>query len=83
MKKVTTASGTIYFIDEDAMTVQRCEGPNANRLRRDGEVCKLIEIITLEVGVLMEMMLDIREDGFYKTYRQTTTVGSIEELVQT
>ena len=48
---VTTASRSEYFLDLDAMTMWRLAGEEANKLRKDGEVVPLIEVITLQPDV--------------------------------
>lgn len=79
MKRITTASGSTYCFDEDAMTMSRQPGEDSNKLRLDEEAVPVVEVITMEVGVLGEWLLDIRKDG-YHTYRRTTAIQSIEEM---
>lgn len=82
--KITTETST-YFIDTDAMTVQRVPGdweviPEVTRktLRRDGEVMRLIRLIDEPtLGKSLAMLVDVRQDGI-ETFRTTTYVTAIE-----
>lgn len=66
-----------YFLDLDNRTVCRSpREPDANDLRKDGETVPLLEIITCEEGVMMELMIQLRDDEI-PTYRRSTAVVSI------
>ena len=78
-KRVTTASGSVYIIDFDAMTFQREPGEGANKLRKDTEEISILEVITFEPDVMMEFVCKIRTDDAV-TYRRTSAVESVEEL---
>lgn len=79
--RVTTASGSIYILDFDAKTVERLPGKDANELRKDSEVIPLLGTVgPLQEGVMMELMIDVLGDGIV-TYRSTTAVQSITELI--
>jgi hypothetical protein len=69
-----------YLIDLDARTVCRTPvNPDANDLRADETVLPLHEIITCRKDFLMELMIQIRDDGI-PTYRRTTAIKSIEPI---
>lgn len=78
--RMVTASGSVYHLDLDLMTMQRFPSEDGSVLRLDGGVAIPIEeIITCEVGVLGEFLLDIRGDGIL-TYRRTTGVERLERF---
>ena len=74
---VTTASGSRYLLDLDAHTSQRVPSVASSDLRRDEQPVPLLRIITCEVGVLLELVIDVRGDGVV-TYRRGTAVEEIE-----
>lgn len=77
--QVTTASGSDYILDLDKMTMVRYPDSEANVLRKDAQHVPLLEVITLELGVMMELMIDVRGDGV-ETYRRTTAVETLEPI---
>jgi hypothetical protein len=79
MKRITTYSGSVYLFDEEAMTMSRQPSEDGSKLRLDDQPVPVVEVITMEVGVLGEWLLDIRKDGCH-TYRRTTAIQSIEEI---
>jgi hypothetical protein len=80
MKKITTYSGSVYLFDEEAMTMSRKPAEDGSKLRLDEQMVPVVEVITMEVGVIGEWLLDRqRKDGCH-TYRRTTAIQSIEEV---
>ena len=83
---IVTASGSEYSLDLDGMTITRHWGVHppvddhiATELRRDGQAIPLEQIITCEVGVWGEFVLNLRGDGIF-TYRRTTAIESIQRI---
>lgn len=74
---VITESGSDYLLDLDDLTMQRFPDDEANQLRMDWETVPLIEVVQLEVGHRMELVIDVRGDGV-NTYRYTTPVKKLE-----
>ncbi len=74
-----------HLVDLDRRTVTRIEGagePNpdaeytVSALRRDHESVPLLELIRCEVGVEMELLLQVRDDCV-TTMRRTTEIVAI------
>lgn len=76
MTEVTTETGTVYLIDNEAMTATRLID-HPGRLRRDGEAIRLLQTVSPVVGESMVMLLDLRRDGV-TTVRTTSPVVKIE-----
>jgi hypothetical protein len=79
MKKITTYSGSVYLFDEETMTMSRKPAEEGSQLRLDEQDVPVVEVNTMEVGVLGEWLLDIHENGWH-TYRRSTSIESIEEV---
>ena len=78
--RITTASGSVYEIDLDNKLVVRQPGEGASRLRKDDYVTPLLDVVTVEVGTMLELMIQVRDDEV-STYRRGTAVESIERIV--
>ena len=78
--RVTTASGSVYEIDLDNKLVVRQPGEGASLLRKDDYVTPLLEVVMVEVGTMLELMIQLRDDEV-STYRRGTAVESIERIV--
>ncbi len=79
MKRITTASGSVYALDEEAMTVRRVPSVESNRLRKDAQALPLLGVPLVELGESMHMLIDVRGDDI-STVRTTTPVVAIEEI---
>ncbi len=86
IKSVTTET-SVYLLDEGRGTIRRLPGeaPLGDSevwlalLRRDGEEVPLMRILQLEVGLPMQVIIDVRGDGIL-THRETTLVRDIQDL---
>ena len=86
---LVATESSAYILDLDARTARRSPGygvgPVSNghvhlsQMRRDEAPIPLEEIITLEVGKPMLLLLDVREDGVL-TLRRSTIVAAITEI---
>ena len=79
IREVTTTSGTVYLIDNEAMTVVRLID-HEGALRRDGEPIRMLEDPEPERGEVMVFLLDLRRDGVI-TVRLTTPVVQVLNVV--
>lgn len=77
--KITTESGAVYELDDNAKHIRRTEGTDGNNKRRDGSWIYLIEPVVFTVGLPMYLFMEPLGDGDF-TFRVTTRVVSIEEV---
>ena len=79
MKRVTTLTGSVYYIDGNE--VCRFVGTGANALRKDGENITIVARSGVTLGQPMIFLLSKVSDepGVY-TSRMTTPVVEIEEI---
>ena len=77
---VLTASGSLYEIDLDRMTLCRRPSPNdssQHTRRRDDQNVELLEIRECTVGRRMSVVLDLRRENVSSTTRVSTPVIAI------
>lgn len=69
-----------YLLDLDAAAVTRYPAPSGTPLRRDGQVARLLVVLTCELGKPLELLLLVAAQPGVVTYRQTTSVRAITRL---
>lgn len=79
---VSTANGSRYELDLDQRVLRRV-APNGRgaefRLRRDGDIIELVELVHCRRGSPMVLLIDLAEPGVAVTSRESTPVVSIEQ----
>jgi hypothetical protein len=81
--EVVTLSGSTYVLDLDLSIIFRrpkASSDHERRLRRDGELHKLLEILECTVGRNMVLLIDLEVEEADYTTRTTNLVVSIEEV---
>jgi hypothetical protein len=79
---VTTESSSRYWIDLDRHLLRRVSStvPRRLRLRRDGEVIDLVEVVDCRLGKPMVLLIDLGLPGVWFTTRRSTAVVRIDEV---
>lgn len=80
--KVTTSHGTYYTFefDEFGANAKRSPADGRNPLQADNDWFRVIGVDTIKVGIPISMNVrGIKNDDWY-TWRNTTSVASIEKL---
>jgi hypothetical protein len=77
VKRITTITGSVYYLDGQAIV--RIPGGHSNSLRADNEVMEICARGGITIGQPMVLLLLKRPPKTYTT-RLTTPVVSIEEL---
>lgn len=79
--RITTESGSVYYIDTDAKTMRRLPGENTFTLQGDGEDLPYTTISDIKVGESVSAVWyrTPEADARFPTVRLTTPVVLIEE----
>lgn len=73
--RVTTATGSVYVIDNEALTVARVS--HVHDLRRDGQTLDLLVPVAPQVGERMTMVMEPLSPAADVTVRSTSPVVEV------
>ena len=79
--RVTTESGSLYYIDTEKKTMIRYRGEWTDELQGDGDVLPYSSISPIDIGEPVQALWFRSPEHLYPTLRVTSLVEDVEEIV--